>query len=88
MFRTIRVRPPAALLSLNPRHTTVVVFSCFMSEIAAAIHGLGPFSIVSAAQALSTPSFSPLSEMVGYFAEVERYYPVIFDDPRRLEAAA
>lgn len=83
----LEVKPPSALAELDPRRTVVIVFSCYLHEITTAARAFGPYPIVSATEAVADRPFSPLTEMVGYFAEVERYYPVLFHRTG-LEAAA
>ncbi len=83
----IAIQPPSALDYLNDRTTAVVVFSCFVDEIAAAVRARGDFAIVPADRLVAHRRFRPLVDLVAYYEEVERSYPVLFADPA-LEAAA
>lgn len=81
------VRPPSSLRELDATRTAVVVFSCFFDEISSAIRALGPFKVLAAESVVAERRFPPLSDMVAYFEEVERYYPATFKRPS-MEAAA
>jgi hypothetical protein len=72
------VRGPSALRELDPAHSAVVVFSCYFDEIHAAARAEGATHVLPAAAAGAALPFRPLLNFVGYFKEVERYYPNLF----------
>lgn len=74
------VRPPSALRDCDPARTAVVVFSCFVDDIRRAVADLGPFAVLPVNDLLATRRLRPLADVIGYFEEVERYYPAIFAD--------
>jgi hypothetical protein len=83
----VHVRPPQALLDLQPERTAVIVFSCFVEEITASVLALGRFAVVPADSVLPERRFHPLTDMVKQFEEIECHYPAIFFKPC-LDAAA
>jgi hypothetical protein len=83
----VTVRPPSAIAGLDPAATAVVVFSCFVEEIAALVRAEGPFAVLPAASLVAARRFRPLADLVAYFQEIERYYPVLFTDAAVEKAA-
>lgn len=83
----VTVHPPSALRQLDETGTAVVVFSCFVDAIAARVRREGNFFVVPAVDLVAARRFQPLVDLVAYFQEVERYYPVLFADAA-VEAAA
>ena len=57
------------------------MFSFAFDEIAAAIARRGPFAVYRAQDVVRVPGFQPLADIVAYFDEVERHYPVVFAPP-------
>jgi hypothetical protein len=77
---SVPVAPPSALRELDPARTAIVACSCFVDEITVAAQAIGPFRVFSAADLLARRRFAPLADLIAYFDEVERYYPVLFTD--------
>jgi hypothetical protein len=83
----VQVRGPEALRELDHAQAAVVVFSCYFDEIRAAALSEGAQHVLPATEACAKLPFRPLLNFVGYFTEVERYYPNLFVE-RSAEAAA
>jgi hypothetical protein len=77
----VPVSAPHRLDGEDPSRTALVVFSCAFDEIAAAIARRGPFAVYRTQDVVSVPGFQPLADIVAYFDEVERHYPVVFAPP-------
>jgi hypothetical protein len=75
---SVEVRTPDTLCDLDPRQTAVVVFSCYVDEIRAAVRAHGDYNVFVASEIVSNRSFRPVADLVEYFREVEQYYPVLF----------
>jgi len=74
----VEVRGPAALRDLDSAHSAVVVFSCYFDAIRTAAVAEGAAHVLPATAACVKLPFRPLLNFVGYFTEVERYYPNLF----------
>ncbi len=74
----MRVDPPSALSGFDPATTAVVVFSCYLEDITEAVHRLGPFRVFAADAVTAARRVAPLPDLIRYFDEIERYYPVLF----------
>ncbi len=72
------VSDPEALRICDAADTAVVVFSCAFDAIVPRVRALGPFEVFRVDDVAPTRRFAPLSDLVGYFEEVERHYPVVF----------
>lgn len=83
----VGVRPPSELKACDPRTTAVVVFSCFLEQIEPLVKAQGAFAVLPVTRLVAAQRFRPLVDLVSYFQEVERYYPVIFE-ARAAEVAA
>lgn len=83
----VAVRGPEALRALDPATSAVVVFSCYVDEIRAAALAEGAAHVIPATDACMKLPFQPLLNFVGFFGEVERYYPNLFLDSVREPAA-
>jgi hypothetical protein len=84
----ITVCPPSAIDTLDSESTAIVVFSCFYDDIARAIAATGSqIAVLPATTATAERRFQPLVNLVGYFREIERYYPRVFS-AERTELAA
>lgn len=83
----VTVRGPSALRDLDPARSAVVVFSCYFDDIKRAAMAEGATRVIAASDACAHLPFRPLSNFVGYFAEVEKYYPNLFADTVRRAVA-
>jgi hypothetical protein len=84
----VTIRPLSALATLDGERTAVVVFSCFYDEIAARVRAERPdVAVMPHTTAVANQRFQPLVDLVAYYTEVERYYPMLFS-PTRMELAA
>ena len=85
----ITVRPLSALTTLDGHGTAVVVFSCFYDEIAARVRAERPdIAVIPYTTAVANQRFQPLVDLIAYYAEVERYYPLLFSEAHLAELAA
>jgi len=67
----------------------VVVFSCFYDEIAARVRAERPdIAVIPYTTAVANQRFQPLVDLIAYYAEVERYYPLLFSEAHLAELAA
>ncbi len=74
----VPVVSPSRLDDEDPRAVAVIVFSCAFDEIAASVAARGPFRVFRVEEAAGRRRFRPLEDLVAYFEEVERHYPVLF----------
>jgi hypothetical protein len=72
------VSNPEALRACDAADTAVVVFSCAFDAIVPRVRAIGPFQVFRVDEVAPRRRFAPLSDLVGYFEEVERYYPAVF----------